>query len=1090
MALFVTTDAEHWHRAEFPSDHRLEEDAYTILESTNYSLQVDVMTSKTMQPIGVLFSSNSQGTFFTRLIEHTNRNRHGLVDFEKIRGIRGIVLVNVVDNWEKLDLDPSGRIDKRLRSQISFDDGRTWDNLTTDKGRDLHLHSVTNLHNSGRIFSSPAPGLVMGIGNTGDYLRPYDQGDLYVSDDAGLTWWKGQEGAHKYEFGDQGSVLVAVNDEETTDEIVYSIDHGHNWIKADLGLEGEKVRARMLTTTPDSTTQKFLLVASMIAGSKSKHYIFTIDFAGLHERTCKSSDFERWNARVDKSGDPICVMGEQQFYERRKADAECFVNRDFKDPVPDTKPCDCTEEDFECDFNFERSFDGETCILSGKLDVPTGACKNPEDTFKGTSGWRRIPGNNCLPTKNDLAREVDRKCSEAGKEPKGSEISSEITPFDANSFREYYYLERTKSSSGKDETVVMRTDQQQIFLTRDHGKTWEEILEDKHIQSIWPHRYVNDEAFFLTAGTTVYYTMDRGETFREFEAPAPPTLDTRVPVMNFHPNQKDWLIWIAAKDCGLSGGICHSDAWVSKNRGVSWEPLRQFVRKCEFITEEGRGRHDEKLVYCEQYENENLEHRLQLVSSDDWFVEDVTVPFDDIVDFATMSEFIIVAARDPDQKSLKVDASIDGKTFADAQFPRDLNVPVQRAYTVLDSSTHSVFLHVTVNDMLGQEYGTIIKSNSNGSSYVTSLNYVNRNTPGYVDFEKSQVLQGVAIVNIVDNFEGMVIGETKKLKTMITHNDGAEWDLLPAPKKDADGKDFVCAGDKCSLHLHGYTERNDPRDTYSSPSAVGVMMGVGNVGEYLGRYGDGDTFMTTDGGISWKWAKKGTYQWEYGDQGAVIVIVERGTPTDVVFYTLDEGDTWKEFIFTDKPMEIDDISTVPSDSSRMFMLWGHEIGHGGRKLATVNLDFSGLTDQKCQLDEDHPEEGDYYLWKPKHPKQDNHCLFGHVSQFHRKRTDRICYNGPLFEVSHGITKPHDIAKNCSCTRQDFECDYNYAREIDGTCALVKGMDPPNHIEDCSADPTLISYYDPTGYRRIPLTTCSGGQELNVAESHPCPGKEP
>src|SRR3954451_24485134 len=45
MALYVTDDVKTWHRAEFPHDHKLEEDAYTVLESTNYSIQVDVLTT-------------------------------------------------------------------------------------------------------------------------------------------------------------------------------------------------------------------------------------------------------------------------------------------------------------------------------------------------------------------------------------------------------------------------------------------------------------------------------------------------------------------------------------------------------------------------------------------------------------------------------------------------------------------------------------------------------------------------------------------------------------------------------------------------------------------------------------------------------------------------------------------------------------------------------------------------------------------------------------------------------------------------------------------------------------------------------------
>src|SRR5690606_31657756 len=121
--------------------------------------------------------------------------------------------------------------EKEIESKISFDGGRTYSDLKTKKGKKLNVHSVTGLNNAGRVFSSPAPGLLMAVGNTGNYLKAYDKGDLYVSDDAGVTWELALEEAHKYEFGDQGSILVAVNDEEYTDTLSFSLNHGKSWKK-------------------------------------------------------------------------------------------------------------------------------------------------------------------------------------------------------------------------------------------------------------------------------------------------------------------------------------------------------------------------------------------------------------------------------------------------------------------------------------------------------------------------------------------------------------------------------------------------------------------------------------------------------------------------------------------------------------------------------------------------------------------------------------------------------------------------------------------------------------------------------------------
>jgi len=69
----------------------------------------------------------------------------------------------------------------------------------------------------------------MGVGSVGEYLKPYEECDTFLSVDGGDTWQMVRRDAHKYEFGDQGSILVMVNDEDITDSIIYSLDLGKSW---------------------------------------------------------------------------------------------------------------------------------------------------------------------------------------------------------------------------------------------------------------------------------------------------------------------------------------------------------------------------------------------------------------------------------------------------------------------------------------------------------------------------------------------------------------------------------------------------------------------------------------------------------------------------------------------------------------------------------------------------------------------------------------------------------------------------------------------------------------------------------------------
>jgi hypothetical protein len=116
-----------------------------------------------------------------------------------------------------------------------------------------------------------------------------------------------------------------------------------------------------------------------------------------------------------------------------------------------------------------------------------------------------------------------------------------------------------------------------------------------------------------------------------------------------------------------------------------------------------------------------------------------------------------------------------------------------RAYTILESSTDSVFLHVTLSDREGREWGSIFKSNSNGTYYNLAVEYVNRDGRGYTDFEKMIGLDGIALINVVSNPDDAALSGQKKLQTRITHNDGGTWKSLPPPARDSLGQTYDCS---------------------------------------------------------------------------------------------------------------------------------------------------------------------------------------------------------------------------------------------------------------------------------------------------------
>ncbi|KAF8523369.1 Oligoxyloglucan reducing end-specific cellobiohydrolase [Hysterangium stoloniferum] len=1083
MLLFVSIDAETWAKAKFPhaSSSRLRENAYTIVESTTHSLAVDVLLHP-KSAIGTLFVSNSNGTYFVQSLQNTNRNRIGFVDYEAIYGVEGAGLANIVENAVEVEGRGSERI---ITSMATFDDGSNWapmkapskDNVGNDIGCDpthlskcsLHLHSVTSPHNVGRIFSSPAPGFVIGVGSVGDRLLPYEECDTFLSTDAGVTWKMIHKNAHKYEFGDQGSIMVIVDDEEYTDNISYSYDSGTTWQDLNIGV---KIRARVLTTIPDSTSQKFLLIGTLhkndVGSDKRQHASVFLDFAPLRKEKCREDQFERWYARSAKGKE--CVMGHKQWYNRKKPEADCYVGDKFADPVEHEENCICDEDDYECDFNFVRV--GDRCEPQGPERIPAGECADasPGKTYMGSSGYRLVPGNTCIGgVRKD--NPVSKDCSKAELPP--GEIAHQTFEFESALIQQEYFKES--------QTILIRLRDGTIWQSSNEGYTWSHIQPEERFVAFYMHQYASDRAYLITATDRIYITVDTGRTWKPIKVELPAN-SLGIPVMSFHPQESDWIIWVG----GTTGCLnyqedCWTEAFYTTNNGIRWDSLERYVKGCAWARDTDL-KIDRQLVLCQSYRDKKG-NQLTFKQSNPvelWegshFYKEKTKLFDNVVGFTKFSEYLIVAELRLEKQSLDLQVSLDGKNFATGLFPPSMR-PDNHAYTVLESSTDSVFLHLTTSEHRGAEFGHLLKSNSNGTFYGVSLEHVNRNEHGYVDFEKMIGLDGIALVNVVSNPERVALSGHKDLQTRITHNDGGNWKSLTPPKRDSNDQAYACSSAGCYLQIHGYTERYDARATYSTPSVPGLLMAVGNVGERLAPYRDSDTFLSRDAGFTWEEVHKDAHLWEFGDSGSILVMANDEEPTDHVLFSTDEGLNWNEYQFGER-LRVHVIVTVPSDTSRKFILFGTYSSSPGGSVA-VHLDFSSLTSRKCVLNVQNSEDDDFELWSPSEQREER-CLFGRQTLYHRRVRDRNCWVGDQTKDANRLVH------NCTCTDSDFECEFNHARDADGKCVLAAGLTPlPNDDGDCRLGEDM--WYERTAYRKIPYSTCQGGPRPDHGAEHVCPG---
>ncbi|KAJ2798278.1 vacuolar protein sorting/targeting protein PEP1, partial [Coemansia helicoidea] len=827
--------------------------------------------------------------------------------------------------------------------------------------------------------------------------------------------------------------------------------------------------------------------------------IVSVDFSGIQSRQCvldakdhTRSDFELWTPRWG-SRDAICVLGAETSYWRRKPVSACFVGDEFKPVQTRERPCECTIQDFECDEGFWRNDYGR-CEPDGPDPSQPADCR-AGSTYMGSSGYRRNPWSKCTGG-DDLAAPVERVCGRSG----GVRATAHV--LDAPVADIQYF----KNSLH----VLARTESGRVYVSLDEGGRWAPLDPPElkgaakdvpdAFAAIVPHPYFADYAYFVPrAGKTALYTDDEARTTRLMHLPVPPA-HAYQPALRFHPEYPDWLVFLGQPraDCThVDGSACRVEAFVSRNHGTQWEPLLAPVGPggCSFLRTTGTKLAARGALVCMRYPQFGHNGGDVVVSEDLFRNEKLLVA--NATDYAIVGEFLLVSQDADSGKALSMYISRDGRSAKLAQFPGDKKT-LDPAYTVLEPSEGFEFrdlngfrqkmpgsglvLHVTKSAASGREWGTLYSSDSEGTSYRRALEHVNRDEIGLVDFERVRALEAVALANVVSNAPAAAAGEPKRLQTMITTDGGAHWHYLRADR--APCRQTAPQGGDCALHLHGYTEVSDPENIYSSSGAVGLVMGVGNVGSHLKRLGEASTYLSDDGGANWRLVHSGPKWHEFGDHGALIVVADRVHPVAAVDYSLDRGKTWHDLSLPSaaRSMHVEALTATPDGTGRRFLLYGKRAGTG----VIVGLDLTGAQPRQCVFDPKHKNH-DFELFSPPQidPAAEGECRLGRQVQYYRRVAGRDCYVGAEFEPVHFISN------RCKCTERDYECNHNFVRTFAGDsdqvgrCELIPGMKAPRtNCTEGERDYFLIE----APYRRIPQSICRDGVVLDRASEVWCPGR--
>ena len=204
-------------------------------------------------------------------------------------------------------------------------------------------------------------------------------------------------GSHIYEYGDHGAIIVVADDRRASTEVHYSWDEAMTW--NELRFSETPTEIENIVIEPRATSQVFVMY-----GTRGEQgVLFQADFSYLHEPKCKgvdmagdpSSDYELWSPSDGRPDGTKCLLGHQTRYTRRRRAAACFNGEEYE-RAEFRKNCPCAEDDYECDYGYERASDGGPCVaIMAVSSAPPQECRG---TYTVSSGYRLVAGDTCDPS--------------------------------------------------------------------------------------------------------------------------------------------------------------------------------------------------------------------------------------------------------------------------------------------------------------------------------------------------------------------------------------------------------------------------------------------------------------------------------------------------------------------------------------------------------------------------------------------------------------------------------------------------------------------------------------------------------------------
>ncbi|XP_078273073.1 sortilin-like [Rhinoraja longicauda] len=595
----------------------------------------------------------------------------------------------------------------------------------------------------------------------------------------------------------------------------------------------------------------------------------------------------------------------------------------------------------------------------------------------------------------------------------------------------------------------------QLYRSTDYGKTFTDIstvLKSYYIRkefgiNVGPEHskkviLTADESKYSKRGGIILRSSDSGMSFHSILLPFHPSLP-----MVYHSNLSNHL---------LAYSTDH-DLWFSQNFGETWKKIHQFVYGFSW----GPGSTIFFSTHPDGLYDVNARGALVLKKTMD-FGKTYQTLLSHVYSFGFAGRFLFASVVSNQTQPRLVYVSADqGGVWNKAQLPP---VSHEQFYSVLAADDEMIFIHV--DDPGNTGFGTIYTSDDRGLLFSKSLErHLFSDASGTTDFTNVTSLRGVYITNTLD--------EDNNIRSVITFDSGGEW--KPLKKPDNSQCDTTARNPQmCNLHIHAAYSISQTLDVPMAPltaaNAIGLILAHGSVGDAISTMIP-DVYVSDDGGYTWSKALTGPHYYTILDSGGLIVAVEShpDKPIDIIKYSTDEGQCWKNYKFINETFMFVGLVSEPGTKSMNISLWGYKTESiYSTTWVSITIDFEELLTRDC-------EDKDYVIWLAHSTRtgtESDGCILGYKEKFQRLAKASVCRNGRDYIIS----KEQSL---CPCTLVDYMCDFGYYRK--------------GNSDECKEQPDLKNrvlefclqgkeeLLTTQGYRKIPGDKCEGGFTPNRSE---------